>query len=180
MQIKRLLICLPLLAVASCSSPEPEQREADVTYTPLPRSEPAPAPVAAIPPANWIDAPRTPGDWRYGTSGTTTMATYRGDDGTVRLSVACDLAARQVRISRPGNATSALPMQIFTETENRTLNAAPAAGDTPQLVATLAPRDPLLDAMAFSRGRFSVDVPGLAPLYLPSWVEVSRVIEDCR
>ena len=38
----------------------------------------------------------------------------------------------------------------------------------------------LLDAMAFSSGRFAVDLPGRSVLYLPSWPEVSRVIEDCR
>ena len=38
----------------------------------------------------------------------------------------------------------------------------------------------LLDAMAFSRGRFAIDVNGLPSLYLPAWPEVGRVIEDCR
>ena len=46
--------------------------------------------------------------------------------------------------------------------------------------AGLPARDPLLDAMAFSKGRFAVEVAGLPTLYLPSWIEVSRVIEDCR
>jgi hypothetical protein len=34
--------------------------------------------------------------------------------------------------------------------------------------------------MALSKGRFAVEVDGEAPLYLPSYAEVSRVIEDCR
>jgi hypothetical protein len=45
---------------------------------------------------------------------------------------------------------------------------------------TLPARDPLLDAIAFSRGRFAVAVPGEPTLYVPSWTEISRVIEDCR
>jgi hypothetical protein len=40
--------------------------------------------------------------------------------------------------------------------------------------------DPLLDAIAFSRGRFTVEVPGLPMLVLPAWPEPARVIEDCR
>ena len=55
--------------------------------------------------------------------------------------------------------------------------ADPVAG---ALAVTLDARDPLLDAMAFSRGRFAIEVAGQPALYLPSWSEVGRVIEDCR
>jgi hypothetical protein len=34
--------------------------------------------------------------------------------------------------------------------------------------------------MAFSRGRFAIETAGLPTLYVPSWPEVSRVVEDCR
>jgi hypothetical protein len=50
----------------------------------------------------------------------------------------------------------------------------------PRLVGTIPARDPLLDAMAFSKGRFAVEVTGGAPLYVPAYPEVTRVIEDCR
>lgn len=40
--------------------------------------------------------------------------------------------------------------------------------------------DPILDAMAITKGRFAIETPGLPTLYIPAWVEVSRVIEDCR
>ena len=53
--------------------------------------------------------------------------------------------------------------------------------ERPQIVAAdLEPSDTLLDAMAITKGRFSVEVEGTDTLYLPAWVEVSRVIEDCR
>jgi len=58
--------------------------------------------------------------------------------------------------------------------------ASPVAGPPAALAVSLAARDPLLDAMAFSRGRFAVETAGLPTLYVPSWTEVSRVIEDCR
>ena len=67
-----------------------------------------------------------------------------------------------------------------TETTDRTLAATPAARELQSLTATLAANDPLLDAMAVTRGRFAVETPGLSTLYLPPWAEVSRVIEDCR
>ena len=68
-------------------------------------------------------------------------------------------------------------MTVRTETVDRALalqSQGSAAG------AELNPRDPLLDAIALTRGRFAIEVPGQQPLYLPAWAEVTRVIEDCR
>ena len=48
------------------------------------------------------------------------------------------------------------------------------------LTAEIPAKDPLLDAMAFSRGRFAIMLDGQAPLIVPSWVEVTRVVEACR
>ncbi|WP_345907778.1 hypothetical protein [Sphingomonas sp. UBA4815] len=44
----------------------------------------------------------------------------------------------------------------------------------------LAGNDRLLDAMAFSRGRFTIEQAGQPPLIIPAYAEVGRVIEDCR
>jgi hypothetical protein len=54
------------------------------------------------------------------------------------------------------------------------------ATNPPVIAATLTARDALLDAMAFSRGRFAIETQSLPTLYVPSWPEVSKVIEDCR
>ena len=48
------------------------------------------------------------------------------------------------------------------------------------IFARVPARDPLLDAMAFSKARFAVEVPGSPALYVPSYPEVTKVIEDCR
>jgi hypothetical protein len=50
----------------------------------------------------------------------------------------------------------------------------------PHTVAIRAAGDGALDQIAFSRGRFAVEAPGLASLIVPAWPEVTRVIEDCR
>lgn len=71
-------------------------------------------------------------------------------------------------------------MTVRTTFGLRPLSSDPAAGKPGWITARLGPRDPLLDQMAFSRGRFTLEVAGLPALYLPSWPEVSRVIEDCR
>lgn len=90
----------------------------------------------------------------------------------------CNPAQQTVTLLRgmPG-AGGPVQMTVRTSETARALTAVPVAGGAG---VTLAARDPLLDAMAFSRGRFAVEVPGSAPLYIPSWAEVSRVIEDCR
>ena len=120
-----------------------------------------------------MDAPRTSGDWSYA-GGT---ATYGIVGNAPVFTFRCDRAAGNVILSRTGTATNIVPMRIVTETATRLLNAVPTGAN---VTVSLSARDPLLDAMAFSKGRFAVEVPGLPTLYLPSWTEVSRVIEDCR
>ncbi len=71
-------------------------------------------------------------------------------------------------------------MNIRTETSDRAVPAQQAGTGLSMLAATLPAADPLLAAMAFSKGRFAVETQGLATLYIPSWPEVTRVIEDCR
>ena len=68
-------------------------------------------------------------------------------------------------------------MTISTSAMTRTVDA---QGSAAGIQVAFASRDPLLDAMAFSRGHFAVEVAGVAAVYAPSWPEVSRVIEDCR
>ena len=146
---------------------------AQPSYTPAPRPAPAlPTPAATA----WADRPVTPGDWRWSMEGGQSVARFAGG----RLTLRCDPAARAVRIER-GEAGAPAPapttLTIRTQTSSRAVSAVPQAG---ALVASLGAGDPLLDAMAFSRGRFAVEGGNLPSLYVPSWTEVSRVIEDCR
>ena len=72
-------------------------------------------------------------------------------------------------------------MTIRTTAQSRTMTGT-GSDHTPDSPTdfVLAVTDPLLDAMAFSRGRFVVEQPGQAPLVLPPYAEIGRVIEDCR
>ena len=148
---------------------------------------PQPAPVATTPPpvaaptfANWMDAPQTPGDWSYA-AGTGASAARFGEPGAEpRLLLRCDQAQGRVTMQRAGVPAGTPSLTIRTETVTRALPAEALAQPTPTTTVSFAPRDPLLDAMAFSKGRFAVETPGLPTLYVPSWVEVTRVIEDCR
>lgn len=163
------------LALASCSDTRMIPPPASSTPTPAPRpnqdSLPAPRPAA-----NWIDNPATPGDWRWSLEGGQSVARFAAG----RLVLRCDLAARRVGLERhePGARPAASPsLRIFTQATARALTAT-ALPDG--YAADLAGRDPVLDAMAFTKGRFAVEAAGLPTLYVPSWTEVSRVVEDCR
>ncbi|MEW4447587.1 hypothetical protein [Qipengyuania sp. JC766] len=159
------------------------------TPAPTPAATPAPvrtqAPVA-LPPRvdNWIDAPQTRGDWRYNAKPAGGGTAFFGNTATdVLFTVDCDRRAGQapvLRLLRQGQSTGPRQMRIRTETMDRALTVRPDGAFVSSLVAVVPAGDPLLDAMALTRGRFAVEVEGLPPLYLPAWAEVSRAIEDCR
>lgn len=155
---------------------------------PTPEPEPAPAPAPAPPQVvtptydNWLDAPQTPGDWTYVAEAGETLAVFgtgRTPD-TVELIIRCDLATRRVGIARAGRAEGQVDMLIRTETQDRTLTATPVQSISALVFVELSANDRLLDAIAFSRGRFAVETPAAAPLYAPAYPEITRVMEDCR
>lgn len=96
------------------------------------------------------------------------------------LVMQCDRNAGTITMLREGAANGPVPITVMTTSITRGLSGTPQSTPARVIVVTLPARDPLLDAMAFSRGRFAIEAAGLAPLYVPSWPEVSRVIEDCR
>lgn len=160
-----------LLALSACS-----QRQV------APRPAPTPTATAELPPpppppaADWRDAPITPGDWTWAMEGRLSVARFGGNT----LVLSCDRTAGMVTLMRPGSAQDQVPMSIITSNMTRPVSALAVATNPPMIAASLTARDALLDAMAFSRGRFAVETAGLPTLYVPSWPEISRVIEDCR
>lgn len=135
---------------------------------------PTPAPASA----NWHDAPATPGDWTWQPAPGGSTAAFGLPGSTPRLTLRCERAARTVTLGVPGNALAApLAFAVYTSATSRALATSAGASG---LEAALPAADPLLDAMAFSNGRFALQAPGQPMLYVPSWTEVSRVIEDCR
>lgn len=148
------LALLPF-ALASCVAPP---REAPAPPPPPP---PAPPPPSVPLAADWNDWPFTPGAWRYANG----VATF----GTGLATLACDARGGRVTLSLGNAGPSAITVR--TTSASRVLPAQPAA---------LAANDPLLDAMAFSRGRVVFQQAGVRPLVLRADAEIGRVIEDCR
>lgn len=126
--------------------------------------------------SNWLDAPATPGDWRYADG----AARFGEAGGEPRFTLRCEAPARTIVLSRAGQPSGAPRMTVRTESQTRTLSATTLSSALPAVESRLPASDRLLDAMALSKGRFAVEVPGTPTLYLPSWAEVTRVIEDCR
>lgn len=168
-------------SLAACvSSPE-------LPPAPAPVARPAPTPTPAPPPVvqepvydSYLDAPHTAGTWTYVQEPGETLALFGTSPSQPVFVVRC--AGGQIGLARKteNQAVGSRVMSISTETVTRQLTASPFSG-RPQLVAAiLSPRDTLLDAMAITKGRFAVGVEGERTLYLPAWVEVTRVIEDCR
>jgi hypothetical protein len=133
--------------------------------------EAPPAPVYA----DWLDAPATPGDWSWRRNGGESFAEFHSPTRQLLFQFNCtsegQMIAALVSTNQAANA-----LRIRSETQDRTLPAAPREG---WLETRLDVHDPLLDAVAFSRGRFAVEA-GTRALYLPAYPEITRVIEDCR
>ena len=128
------------------------------------------SPLAAqdAPPA--FDAARTaslsPGQWTY-------AATPGGSEARFgsAFSIRCDRIARLVTLWRIGPLVAG-PASAITITTDLDVRALAPGG-------VVANSDPVLDAIAFSRGRFIVDGGGVR-LVLPAAPEPARSIEDCR
>ncbi|WP_066777403.1 hypothetical protein, partial [Sphingomonas sp. CCH5-D11] len=141
---------------------------------PAPAPAPTPAPLAG----DWRDWPLTPGTWRYGRDGRGSRATFGADGSGARLTLRCDTASRAMLLSRAGQSQQ--PLTVRTTSTTRAVPVRQSAGQAAEVEASLPARDPLLDAMAFSRGRFVIEQPGAATLVVPADAEIGRVIEDCR
>lgn len=178
--LPRALALTSVLALACCAPPPPQPLPPPVVQ-PSPTPTPAPPPVVQEPVYdNWLDAPQTPGDWIYGGTAAGSMARFGPNANRPLLLLSCDRASREVTLMRPGTATQPVPIRVRTETAERFLTAYQLGDTNPYLAVSLRSSDPLLDAMALSRGRFAVETAGLETLYVPAWAEVTRVIEDCR
>jgi len=159
------------LAVAACVPRQeaPAPLPPPATQVPVVRAPPPPAP----PPADWQAAPLSPGDWSYAPN-PAPRATFRST-GDISFEISCE-RGRTVRLRWAGAQAQAIA--IRTSYGERRLQVSEVHIN--MVDADLPPSDPLLDQIAFSRGRFMVQAEGAQALILPAWPEPARVIEDCR
>lgn len=118
-----------------------------------------------------------PGYWRYEVEPSGSVARY-GETGSAPLfAIRCDRAAGRIAVARAGTVAGRMTLRGTTGAQGYA--ATPQASDG-MVLAQVSPRDPQLDAMAFSRGRMLIGLDGASDLILPTWAEFTRVIEDCR
>jgi hypothetical protein len=180
----RAVSILGLLLITGCVSepripaPAPQPQASRVPVAP----RATPAAVAAPLPANWQDWPLTPGIWVYRRDDRGSVALFGKSDADADFLIRCVAATKRIYLSRSGSfadgVTGQMIVRAFTATKAYGVTN---SGDTPPYVAAfLTPEDPQLDAVAFSRGRFTVSVKGVADLVIPAWPEFAHVVEDCR
>jgi hypothetical protein len=128
----------------------------------------AAAPALPPAPADWRTRPLTAGTWTWRGSAEASETIFSDGRGP-QLVIRCVRATRRVSFSRVGAAPMAA-MRIATTSSERLL------GIGNMVLAS----DPLLDAIAFSRGRLWVNAAGSMPLVLRSAAEPARAVEDCR
>lgn len=118
------------------------------------------------------------GNWTYAGTSDGSEATFSNSSGQPQLTIRCTRSTRRVAILKA--ASSASPsLWIWTSSERISL---PATYDssTSRVSIELGAYDPLLDAIASSRGRIGFSSSGLETLVVPPWADIARVIEDCR
>jgi hypothetical protein len=143
-----------------------------IAVAPLAAQTPAPAP------ANLGFATPLPGRWSFSAFPGGSEATFTDTSARPQLTLRCTRTTRRITMSKPASAAAPV-LTVWTSSGTRNV-AATFNPATAQISAEFAVMDPLLDAMALSRGRIGVTVPGTPSLVLPPWPEVTRVVEDCR
>ena len=135
-----------------------------------------PAPAQAV--ADFSYSPVSPGSWTYRGVAGGSEASFVDGTGAARMVILCGKVTRLVTLSRISAAPSS-SLSIWTSSMSRNLSS---RFDQPsgRVIAQVGASDALLDAMAFSRGRFAVSMPGAPALVLPVGAEVDHVVEDCR
>jgi hypothetical protein len=173
MRRSALAVLVPVLA-ASCVAP-PDGGPPPRPVTPV---TVAPPPAAVAPPARVEPGAVESGNWSYTRTTAGSSARFGAAPGSVALAFDCapgdgSVTVRVLRLNPSAPATTAT-LRASTTAKAVAVSAGGAFG-----AARLAARDPLLDALAFSRGRFGVAIDGRERWY-PAWPEIARVVEDCR
>ncbi len=161
-------IAIPLiLLAASCTAiPTPE------APPPAPQPAAAPPPPAAPSPAiPWDQRALDSGAWRYD-AGSRTASFVQTAGANPLVTLVC--SGSGIRLSA-GLGSAGQPLDVALRTSAGTDRLRFDGAGT-----TLPARDPRLDRIAFSRGRFALEASNGSTLTLPVQSEIGRVIEDCR
>ncbi len=116
------------------------------------------------------------GSWTYSTQAGVSDAVFMDARGQARVRLRCTRNLRRVSISTFAPAATGV-LTVLTSSGQRSLAA---RFEAMQILADVPAMDAVLDALAFSRGRFALLVAGGGPLVVPTAPELGRIVEDCR
>ena len=128
--------------------------------------------------ADYSTAPVAAGIWTYRALPGGSEARFIDSTNTARLTIRCTRMSRQVNISHT-SAIAAANLLVWTSSASRTVPVR-FEPNAMRVTADFSALDPLLDAIAFSRGRVVMMLAGGVPLVVPAWPEAARTVEDCR
>ncbi len=165
------ILIASLAGLAGCVAPPAQPAD------PRPVSRPTVVPPPAVAPVTVAESAVAAGVWTYGSDARGSRALFGQAGSDALLVLRCDRAARRVYVSVPGQVAGTLTLRASSTVKG--VAARPTGAMPAYVAAGLAPTDPILDALAFSRGRFSVALDA-RQMTVPAWPEVTRVIEDCR
>jgi hypothetical protein len=138
----------------------------------------APTSLAAQAIADLSTATPIAGTWTYAATADGSEARFANTSAIPQVFIHCTRATRRISIAKPASA-AAPSINVWTSSLTRGVASRfdPATG---RLTIDLAASDPLLDAIASSRGRIGFSAAAQPPLVVPAWAEAARVVEDCR
>lgn len=173
-------LALSLFLAACASGPQNAPTAPPPSVPQPPPARPVPPPQAV--PTNWGDAWASNGDWVYRQDDRGSIALFGEAGKDAEFMLRCDKDRRRIFMSRRifMDNGQTLAMEIRTSAALKRFSLRPTGSKPPYVAVELDPREPHLDAMAFSRGKFLVSMEGAPNLIVPNWAEVGRVVEDCR
>jgi hypothetical protein len=176
--LMRFLTVFLLAGVAACSS-APAPTPPAPRPAPPPVASPAPAPIPKTA-ADWTDWPLAPGNWVYRQDERGSIALFgpAGQDALVTLR--CDKTRQRIYLARAGVAGSSSSLNVRSSSAMKQFAASATGGTPPYMATEIMPRDPILDAMVYTRGRIAIEATGQNALAIPVWSEIARIVEDCR
>jgi hypothetical protein len=127
---------------------------------------------------DWTDWPLAAGDWVYRQDERGSIALFGVPNTDAVVTLRCDKARQRIYLARAGSGAGSIV--IRSSSTLKEFAGSPTGGTLPYIATEIGPRDPILDAMIFSRGRIAIEASGQTPLAIPSWAEIGRVVEDCR
>ena len=150
----RFIILSSLLGVTACVSAPPPPPPA--ATTPPPKVTATPQPVVQ-PSGDWTEWPLSAGDWVYRQDERGSIALFGPTGADALVTLRCDRTRQRIYLSRAGSGAGTIA--IRSSSTMKEFAATPTGGTLPYIAAEITPRDPILDAMIFSRGRIALVWP---------------------